>query len=244
MKTYALVGKSLKHSFSSIYFTEKFFKEGLIAQYINLEMSSLRNLKKEIILKNIDGFNITIPYKQQILPLLDFVDEDSKKIGSVNTVKIINGKFYGFNTDIIGFKKSISPLIKERKSALILGDGGVSKSVQLALSDLNINFKVVSRGSNFIYSDISKKILENNEIIINCTPLGSYPNIEQFPAMPYKYLNSKHLLFDVVYNPPQSKFLTFGLSNKSIIKNGEEMLIIQAEESWKIWNTNINLLYK
>jgi len=239
MKTYALVGKSLSHSFSQQYFTEKFFKENITnCEYINIEIEDISNIKDIILERNISGLNITIPYKSVIIPFLDFVEENAKSIGAVNTIKVINGKLHGFNTDIIGFKNSISPMLNGRKNALILGDGGVSKSIQFVLKELNINYKIVNRNTTLDYPDLNKEIIENSDIIINTTPLGSYPNIEYCPDIPYDFLKLKHLLFDVVYNPKQSQFLTFGLENNSSIINGLEMLIIQAEESWIIWNSD------
>ena len=240
MIRYALIGKSLSHSFSEQYLSEKFFKEGVKnTEYINLELDNLNNLKDKIKELNLSGFNVTIPYKIEIISKLDFISIQAKTINAVNTVKIIEGKLHGFNTDIIGFTKSISPLLNKRKTALVLGNGGSSKAIQFALNKLNINWKVVSRNTDFDYRQITKETIDSVEIIINCTPLGTYPKIEEYPKLPYNLLNSKHLLYDLVYNPKQTKFLTFGLSNNCSIKNGEEMLVLQAEESWKIWNSDI-----
>ena len=240
MIRYALIGKSLSHSFSEQYLSDKFFKEGIKnTEYINLELDNLNNLKDKIKELNLSGFNVTIPYKIEIISKLDFISIQAKTINAVNTVKIIEGKLHGFNTDIIGFTKSISPLLNKRKTALVLGNGGSSKAIQFALNKLNINWKVVSRNTDFDYRQITKETIDSVEIIINCTPLGTYPKIEEYPKLPYNLLNSKHLLYDLVYNPKQTKFLTFGLSNNCSIKNGEEMLVLQAEESWKIWNSDI-----
>lgn len=240
MIRYALLGKSLSHSFSEQYLSEKFFKEGIKnTEYINLELDNLNNLKDKIKELNLSGFNVTIPYKIEIISKLDFISNQAKTINAVNTVKVIEGKLHGFNTDVIGFTKSISPLLNKRRKALILGNGGSSKAIQFALQKLNISWKVVSRNTDFDYRQITKKIIDSVEIIINCTPLGTYPKIEEYPQLPYNLLNSKHLLYDLVYNPKQTKFLTFGLANNCSIKNGEEMLVLQAEESWKIWNSDI-----
>ena len=240
MKKYALLGKSLSHSFSEQYFSEKFLKEGINnTEYINLELDNLNNLKYKIKQLNLSGFNVTIPYKIEILSKLDFVSNQAKTINAVNTVKVIEGKLHGFNTDVIGFTKSIVPQLNKRKTALVLGNGGSSKAIQFALHKLNINWKVVSRNTDFDYRQITKETIDSVEIIINCTPLGTYPKIEEYPQLPYNLLNSKHLLYDLVYNPKQTKFLTFGLANNCSIKNGEEMLVLQAEESWKIWNSDI-----
>ena len=240
MIRYALLGKSLSHSFSEQYLSEKFFKEGIKnTEYINLELDNLNKLKDKIKELNLSGFNVTIPYKIEIISKLDFISNQAKTINAVNTVKVIEGKLHGFNTDIIGFTKSIAPLLNKRKTALVLGNGGSSKAIQFALHKLNINWKVVSRNTNFDYRQITKETIDSVEIIINCTPLGTYPKIEEYPKLAYNLLNSKHLLYDLVYNPKQTKFLTFGLANNCSIKNGEEMLVLQAEESWKIWNSDI-----
>ena len=240
MKTFGLVGKSLSHSFSSQYFSEKFYKENITnCQYLNFEIDDISNVKKRISENDILGLNITVPYKTSIIPFLDGVSDESKEINAVNAVKVVNGKLYGFNTDIIGFKKSISPILDNRKTALVLGNGGSSKSVQYVLNNLDINFKVISRNTKLDYQHVDKEIMETTDVIINCTPLGMYPETESYPKIPYDFLNSKHLLFDLVYNPKQSKFLTFGLAKNCIVKNGLEMLHIQAEESWNIWNNNV-----
>ena len=240
MKTFGLVGKSLSHSFSSQYFSEKFYKENITnCQYLNFEIDDISNIKKLISENDILGLNITVPYKTSIIPYLDGVSDKSEEINAVNTVQIVNGKLYGFNTDIIGFKKSISPILDNRKTALVLGNGGSSKSVQYVLKNLDISFKVVSRKTKLEYQHVDKEIMATTDVIINCTPLGMYPETESYPKIPYDFLNSKHLLFDLVYNPKQSKFLTFGIAKNCIVKNGLEMLHIQAEESWNIWNNNV-----
>ena len=240
MIRYALLGKSLSHSFSEQYLSEKFFKEGINnTEYINLELDNLNNLKDKIKELNLSGFNVTIPYKIKIISKLDSISNQAKIINAVNTVKVIKEKLHGFNTDIIGFTKSIAPLLNKRKTALVLGNGGSSKAIQFALQKLNISWKVVSRNTDFDYHHITKETIDSVDIIINCTPLGTYPNIDEYPKLPYNLLNSKHLLYDLVYNPKQTKFLTFGLANNCSIKNGEEMLVLQAEESWKIWNSDI-----
>jgi len=240
MIRYALLGKSLSHSFSEQYLSEKFFKEGIKnTEYINLELDNLNNLKDKIKELNLSGFNVTIPYKIEIISKLDFISNQAKTINAVNTVKVIKGKLHGFNTDVIGFTKSIEPLLNKRKTALVLGNGGSSKTIQFALQKLNISWKVVSRNTDFDYRQITQETIDSVDIIVNCTPLGTYPKIDEYPKLPYNLLNSKHLLYDLVYNPKQTKFLSFGLANNCSIKNGEEMLVLQAEESWKIWNSDI-----
>ena len=240
MIRYALIGKSLSHSFSEQYLSEKFLKEGINnTEYINLELDNLNNLKDKIKELNLSGFNVTIPYKIEIISKLDSISNQAKTINAVNTVKVINGKLHGFNTDIIGFTKSIEPLLNKRKTALVLGNGGSSKAIQFALQKLNISWKVVSRNTDFDYHQITKETIDSVDIIVNCTPVGMFPKADEYPKLPYSLLNSKHLLYDLVYNPKQTKFLTFGLANNCSIKNGEEMLVLQAEESWKIWNSDI-----
>ena len=240
MKTFGLIGKTLSHSFSQEYFQEKFYKENISdCQYLNFEINDISKIKYLIKTNNVSGLNITIPYKSSVTPFLDFISEDAKEIGAVNTIKIIDGKLHGFNTDIIGFEKSIFPLLKNRKTALILGNGGASKAIQFVLSKLNVNYKIVSRNTYFDYHNIDKEIMESSDIIINTTPLGTYPKTSELPNIPYQFLNSKHLLFDLVYNPKVSTFLSYGIRNNCEIKNGESMLYLQAEESWRIWNSDI-----
>ena len=242
MKTYGLIGFPLNHSFSKKYFTNKFRFENIDAKYINIEIESLDCFKELIIKNNLLGLNVTIPYKSRVLDFLDYTDNTAKKIGAVNTIKIIDDKLYGYNTDVIGFEKSIKPLLDNRKDALILGNGGVSKAIQFILKKLEINYKIVSRNSSFDYSDINESFINTLDIVINTTPLGTYPKINTAPNLPYSFLNSKHLLFDVVYNPMLSLFLNKGKEQGCVIKNGLEMLQIQADESWNIWNSNkINL---
>mgnify|MGYP001290877521 CR=1 FL=1 len=242
MRTYALIGKSLSHSFSEKYFADKFIEKNILdVEYCNLEIDDISEIKEKIINHNLLGFNVTIPYKSSIIPYLDFLDNETKKIGSVNTVKVSNGNLYGYNTDIIGFEKSLIPLLENKKTSLILGSGGASKSIQFVLKKLNIQFKIVSRRSDFDYHNITEDLIKESDIIINTTPLGTHPNINSYPEIPYKYLNSKHLLYDLVYNPELSQFLKFGKKYGTQIKNGLEMLQIQADESWKIWNSDVNL---
>ena len=238
MRTFGLIGKSLSHSFSSNYFTEKFLKEGISnTKYLNFELNDISKFPELIKKKNLSGLNVTLPYKESIIPFLDELSEDAIKIGSVNTIQIANGKLIGKNTDIIGFKKSITPLLEERNTALILGDGGAAKAVKFVFNKLNIAYKVINRNSSLDYSDITPLLIGNHTIIINTTPLGISPKINNYPKIPYELLTEKHLLFDLIYNPKETLFLKYGRANKSCTKNGLEMLKIQAEASWKIWNT-------
>ena len=236
MRTFGLIGKSLKHSFSTSYFNEKFYKEGVDAEYLSFELENIQDFKTLINEKQLSGLNVTIPYKESIIPFLDELSNEAKIIGAVNTIQFINGKTIGHNTDFIGFSNSIKPLLDGRKSALILGDGGASKAVKYALDLLNIDFKTVNRNTSFDYLDITIQTTEFYDIIINTTPLGTHPNTIEFPKIPYENLNSNHLLFDLIYNPSETKFLKYGKAKGATIKNGLEMLQIQAEESWNIWN--------
>jgi len=235
MKTFGLIGKDLSHSFSAKYFNEKFFKEEIDAQYLNFELNNISEFPKLIRKQKLSGINITIPYKESIIPFLDKLSNEAKEIGAVNTIKLFNEKLVGHNTDIIGFTQSIIPILEGRNKALILGSGGASKAVELALKKLSIKYKTVSRNSSFDYLDITKQDTVSHNIIINTTPLGTNPKINDFPKIPYNYLNKNHLLFDLIYNPPETKFLQYGKAKKSTIKNGLEMLHIQAETSWNIW---------
>ncbi len=237
MRTFGLIGKTLTHSFSVQYFNEKFFKEGISkCQYLNFELAKISEFPELIKDYKLSGLNITIPYKESIIPYLDELSPAAKSIGAVNTIQIIKGKLIGHNTDYIGFLQSLKPIIEGRNKALILGDGGSAKAVRFALKQLNIAHKTVSRKTSFDYLDIDRQIIEFNDIIINTTPLGTFPKTDEYPRIPYEYLNSKHLLYDLTYNPPKSLFLQYGKAHKCTIKNGLEMLQKQAEASWNIWN--------
>ena len=238
MRTFGLIGKSLSHSFSSSYFNEKFLKERITnTEYLNFELNDISKFPQLIKKQNLSGVNVTLPYKESIIPFLDELSEDAKRIESVNTIQISNGKLIGHNTDIIGFKQSITPLLAGRNTALILGDGGAAKAVKFIFNQLNISHKTINRNSSFDYSDITSEIIDFNTIIVNTTPLGMIPEIKNYPQIPYELLTEKHLLFDLIYNPKETLFLKYGRANKACTKNGLEMLQIQAETSWNIWNT-------
>ncbi len=248
MKLYGLIGKSLGHSFSALYFNEKFKKEGITnslyklyqLNFIDEIVSLLKNNKK------IYGLNVTIPYKQNIIPFLDEIDIAAKEIGAVNTIKInyCNNKTYlkGYNTDCSGFIRSIKPFLNDSKiNALVLGTGGSSKAVQYALKELGIEFCLVSRKKTsekqFLYKELTKTILDSHRLIINTTPLGMFPNIDESPDIPYQFITAKHLLYDLIYNPKQTAFLKQGIKHNAQIINGLEMLKFQADDSWKIWTS-------
>ena len=242
MKTYGLIGKNLSHSFSQKYFQQKFFKEGIKdCQYLNFELNDISTLRKLVQKNDIKGLNITIPYKEKVIPFLDEITKQADKIGAVNTIQIKGNKLIGHNTDIFGFEQSITPLLNGRNTAIILGNGGASKAIQFVLIKKNINFKVFSRKLKLKFSDITEEIIRKNEIIINATPLGMHPNSNTFANLPYNTINTKHLLYDLVYNPEESQFLTKGRIMGAQIKNGIQMLNLQAKESWKIWNLSLNL---
>ena len=236
MKKYGLIGRKLGHSFSREFFNEKFKQLDLKNHYYeNYELENLLGLKELIKKNNLNGVNVTIPFKEKILKYLDIIDNTAKQIGSVNTIKIKNQKLLGYNTDIYGFEQSIIKLIKNRKSALILGNGGSSKAVQYALKKNNINTTIISTKSEKNYNKLIKEDIINNLIIINTTPLGMYPNIETCPEIPYEYLSHEHLVYDLVYNPKKSLFLKKAEHQNCNITNGFEMLKNQANEAWRIW---------
>ena len=238
MRTFGLIGKTLSHSFSEEYFNRKFQKEDINdTEYKNFELSNISEFTDLVSKITLSGLNVTIPYKESVIPFLDELTPQAKAIGAVNTIEFKGSKLVGHNTDTIGFSQSIYPILKGRSKALILGNGGASKAIQYALKTLNIEYKIVSRKSSFDYLDISIESIAYHDIIINTTPLGAYPRIADFPQIPYKELNKKYLLFDVIYNPQESAFLRFGKTKNCSIKNGLEMLEIQAESSWNIWNS-------
>ena len=240
-RKFGLIGKNIDYSFSKKYFSEKFKKENLDCTYSNFDIKNI-SLIESILQKNgISGYNVTIPYKQEIIKFLDEIDEVAKAIGAVNTIKKIDNKNIGFNTDCIGFEKSLIPLIENKKpdSALILGGGGASKAVKYVLKKIKINYSTVSRKegkSEFIYENLNDVIINRFKMIINCSPVGTFPNINKCPNIPYKHLTKEHVLYDLVYNPIESLFLRRGRELGCKTKNGLEMLEIQANESWRIWN--------
>jgi shikimate dehydrogenase len=239
---YGLIGKDISYSFSKKFFTRKFINEGLNnCSYKNYDINSISELLEVINDTKIKGLNVTIPYKESVIELLNHIDPIAKKIGAVNTIKIDKqNKLLGYNTDYIGFKQSLESNISNQKRALILGTGGASKAIVYALKTLNIKTLLVSRKKreeSITYEDISNQIIKDHTIIINCTPLGTYPNIEECPKIPYQYITERHLCYDLIYNPIKTKFLILSEKEGASIINGNEMLENQAIESWKIWNS-------
>jgi shikimate dehydrogenase len=243
MKLYGLLGKTLKHSFSKAYFAEKFAALNITdCQYENFELASINELP--LLLANnpsIKGLNVTIPYKEDIIPFLHEKNEVVKKINACNCINIVDGKLIGYNTDVFGFEQSLQPFLKPyHTKALILGTGGAAKAVQYTLKKLDISFQIVSRSKNdftIIYDELDRSILQGHTLIINTSPLGMYPKMDEAPPIPYEFLTSRHLLFDLIYNPEKTLFLKKGEERGAQIANGKEMLLLQAEESWRIWNS-------
>jgi shikimate dehydrogenase len=244
-KVFGLIGQTVSHSFSKSYFDEKFFREGLRDHHY--ELFPLTNIKEiENLIENtkgLTGLNVTIPYKEQVMQYLDEVDPAAKKIGAVNVIKFYNGKRKGFNTDMEAFYETIEKwLPKDKKfNALILGTGGSSKSVQEALIKLKVPFKLVSREASkgsYTYKDLEKKpnIIKDSKLIINTTPLGMHPNTNTMPPIDYELLTPDHYVYDLIYNPARTMFLQKAEMRGATAKNGLEMLHVQAEKSWGIWN--------
>ena len=240
-KKFGLIGKNIDYSFSKKYFSEKFKKENLDYTYSNFDIVNISEIESILQNNSISGYNVTIPYKEEIIKFLDEIDEVAKDIGAVNTIKKIDNRNIGFNTDAIGFEKSLLPLIENKipKNALILGSGGASKAIKYVLKKLKINYSTVSRKegkSEFVYENLNEVILNKFKMIINCSPVGTFPNINNCPNIPYKFLTKDHILYDLVYNPIESLFLKRGRELGCKTKNGLEMLEIQANESWSVWN--------
>ena len=245
MKKYGLLGYPLGHSFSRNYFNQKFEAERIDAEYLNFEIPEIKEIKN-VIKENpeLNGLNVTIPYKEQVIPYLDDLDEDARLIGAVNVIKFSKGlfgkvKLKGYNSDIIGFKQSIEPLLKEHhRKALILGTGGASKAVFQGLKQLGVASTFVSRKAKeycITYEEITPKVMAQYTVIVNTTPLGMYPNVNACPDIPYDLLTSDHLLYDLLYNPDETLFMRKGKEKGAVVKNGLEMLLLQAFAAWEIW---------
>ncbi len=244
MNQYGLIGYPLTHSFSKKYFSDKFEAEGIENHDYHLfpieRIDDLPHLLSSF--DNLKGLNVTIPYKEYVLDFLDEIDESAADIGAVNTIKIVDGKLKGYNTDVYGFEIALLNLLGDAKidNALILGTGGAAKACAYVLGRLDIPFKYVSRTKKpdqFTYEELSKEVIENHHLIINTTPLGTYPKVETYPNIPYNNLSPEHYLYDLVYNPEEPEFLRRGKEQGASIKNGLEMLHLQAEKAWEIWST-------
>ena len=247
MDKYGLIGYPLGHSFSITYFNEKFQSENIDAEYVNFEIPRIEDFM-EVIDENPDlcGLNVTIPYKEQVIPYLDELDKDTAKIGAVNVIKIIRqgkgkAKLVGYNSDIIGFTQSIEPLLRpHHKQALVLGTGGAAKAVYHGLENLGITPTYVSRTKRnndvLTYQELTPEVMAEHTIIVNCTPVGMYPKVDECPEIPYSQLTSDHLLYDLLYNPNETLFMKKGRMHGSTVKNGLEMLLLQAFAAWEIWH--------
>ncbi|MEC8833041.1 MAG: shikimate dehydrogenase [Bacteroidota bacterium] len=241
MYRYGLLGRNISYSFSQGYFTQKFKDLGLTDHsYENFDIQHISEFKNVLVQKNLKGLNVTIPYKQDVIPYLDELDSKAAKIGAVNTIQFSEKGLKGFNTDAYGFKKSLEPFLQAHHThALILGTGGASKAVRFVLDELGIANTYVSRTKKegqLTYEELDKTLMEQNTLIVNCTPLGTYPNIENKPELPYQFIGNGHLLYDLIYNPEKTSFLSIGEANGAAICNGLKMLEQQAEKAWEIWN--------
>lgn len=241
MKLYALIGHPLKHSFSRDLFTDKFKREGLDCRFQNYDIQPIERIL-DIIAEHPElcGFNVTIPYKESIVPLLDDLDETAKEIGAVNAVKVENGKTKGYNTDIYGFDKLLERALKGKEigHALVLGTGGASKAVQYVLKQRNIPYSTVSRSAekgDYSYDTLTDEVLKKSHLIINTTPLGMMPRIDDFPEIHYQGLSRSHILIDLIYNPRETAFMELGRTWGAKVYNGMQMFEEQAKKTWELW---------
>lgn len=239
-KVYGLLGRDIEYSFSRNYFNTRFEKNGTNAKYINIDLQNINEIEQALKNQPLNGMNVTIPYKEEIIPFLDRLSPTAKAIGAVNVVKFeADGTRTGHNSDYYGFKNSLMPLLKIMpKKGLILGTGGASKAIKHTFENLGITPTFVSRTKKegqYTYNELTKEIITENLLIVNATPLGTFPNVEACPAIPYQFLTSKHMLFDLIYNPEKTTFLRKGEEQGASILNGSKMLVLQAEKSWDIW---------
>ena len=247
MQLYGLIGYPLSHSFSKQYFTEKFAREGITdCRYELYELPDVADLPQLLASQpSLRGLNVTIPYKQPVIPFLDTLDESARRVGAVNVIKIDRrGKKTGYNSDYYGFRQSLGDWLRrlgvQPKAALVLGNGGAAQAVQVALQDLGIGYQVVSRQASpqvLTYEQLDGAVLAKHQLIVNTTPLGTYPRTDACPPIPYALLTPQHLLYDLVYNPPQTAFLTRGADRGAAVHNGLAMLHLQAEKAWEIWQS-------
>jgi shikimate dehydrogenase len=245
MDKYGLIGYPLGHSFSITYHNQRFADEGINAKYFNYEIPSIDNLT-EVLDSNpeLKGLNVTIPYKQKVMEYLDYISPEARAIGAVNVIRVIHeGKntiLKGYNSDVIGFTQSIEPMLEEyHKKALILGTGGASKAINYGLKSLGLETIFVSRyrrPGTICYEDITPEVIKEYNVIVNCTPLGMYPKTEECPFLPYEAMDEKNILYDLIYNPDETMFMKKGAEHGANVKNGLEMLLLQAFASWEFWN--------
>lgn len=245
---YGLIGYPLGHSFSRGFFTQRFEQEGIDAQYLNYEIPQPEMLLDVVRdTPQLRGLNCTIPHKQAIIPLLDEMSDEAHEIGAVNVIRIMRDtttergyRLRGYNSDIIGFMDSIRPLLKpHHHKALILGTGGASRAIRVGLSRLGLEWRYVSRTARegqFTYDDLTPKLMQEYTVIVNCSPVGMYPHVDEAPALPYEAMDARHLLYDLVYNPQVTRFMQLGAQQGATVKNGLEMLYLQAVASWRFWN--------
>ena len=246
MEAYGLVGHPLGHSFSAGYFAEKFAREGIDATYTNFDFADISQLTSLITEnENLRGVNVTIPYKQAVIPLLDELNAEAREIGAVNVVRIARNadgtiRTKGYNSDVIGFVESLRPLLQSHhRRALVLGTGGASKAIVYGLKQLGIAPTYVSRTKRpdaLTYEELTPEVLSNHHVIVNCSPVGMYPHVDEAPDMPSHLLTPKHLCYDLVYNPLETTFMKLARAQGAVVKNGLEMLHLQAEAAWKLWN--------
>lgn len=243
MKRFGLIGKSLSHSFSKVYFSKKFQDLSINATYDNFELARIEEIASLLSSENLNGLNVTIPYKEAVIPFLDELDPVAKVVGSVNTIAFRNGHSVGYNTDLIGFENSLKPFLAHgMERALILGTGGASKAVAHVLKKLGLDVLFVSRNpmgqAEISYEECNANAVKWHRLIVNTTPLGTSPNVAHAPAIAYEGIAENHLLYDLIYNPTKTQFLKEGEKRGASIQNGMSMLKIQAEKSWEIWNYN------
>lgn len=242
MKRFGLIGKTLLHSFSPSFFKDYFKQNKIDAYYELLEISSIDQVDDILNDESISGLNVTVPYKIEIIPFLDEIDSVANEIGAVNVIAFRNGKKIGFNSDAFGFQQSIKPFLTfKHERALILGTGGASKAIEYVLKNLGIDVIYISRNpigkpKHFSYSEINEHMLNACKLIVNCTPIGTFPTIDDCAEFPFQYLTEEHLVIDLIYNPQKTKFLSEAEKNGATILNGESMLKEQALKSWEIWN--------
>jgi shikimate dehydrogenase len=266
MKKYGLIGFPLSHSFSKKFFTQKFLDENITDSVYDLyTLEHIKDLQDLLdVHPDIRGLNVTVPHKKNVLKYLDWIEHDARNAGAVNCIRVIKEspvsaafsgeigikdhdfRLEGFNTDLYGFEMSLRPLLKSHHTdALVLGDGGAAQAVKCVLQNLEINYKIVTRkphGDNLLFKDLKPHHIKNHKLIINTTPLGTAPNVDEYPDIPYEAITDDHLLYDLVYNPPETVFLRKGAERGATPKNGYEMLVLQAEKSWEIWNAKENIL--